>query len=144
MSSITVFHYAVKVVCGTTEGAKTKVVAPGEYWTAINVHNPSGKTITFKKKLVIALPGEKPGPVGKPFEAKLNADEALEIDRDDIFYVLGKGLTEDKFIKGYVLLVSRVELDVVAVYTAGKDFVRTMCIERVPPRKVAVRPPIAK
>ncbi len=60
----TTFQYAVKFVCGKSEG---KIVAPGKYLTAINVHNPTEKKIGFRKKFAIALPHEKPGPVSKFF-----------------------------------------------------------------------------
>ncbi len=58
------FQYAVKVVCGKSDG---KVVVPGTYLTAINVHNPTEKTIGFRKKFAMALPGQWPGPVSKFF-----------------------------------------------------------------------------
>src|SRR5262249_51569475 len=47
----TIFEYAVKFVCGKSEG---KIVAPGEYFTAINVHNPNDeKPVGFRKKFAI-------------------------------------------------------------------------------------------
>ncbi len=79
-----IFQYAVKFVCGKSEG---RVVAPGQYWTAINVHNPTYSPIKFRKKIAIALPNEKPGPVSPFFEAKLDSDEAFEIDCEDIFHM---------------------------------------------------------
>ena len=57
-----IFQYAVKFVCGKSDG---EVVAPGKYWTAINVHNPTERVIKFRKKIVVALPSERPGPVCK-------------------------------------------------------------------------------
>src|SRR5579864_1005277 len=74
------FEYAVKFVCGKPEAP---VVAPGEYFTAINVHNPSYRPVGFRKKVAVALPGEKPGPISEFFEAHLNPDQALEIDCPD-------------------------------------------------------------
>jgi hypothetical protein len=128
-----VFQYAVKVVLGPSEG---DVVAPGDYWTAINVHNPTATTVTFRKKVAIALPGEQPGPVTRFFEAKLGPDEALEIDRRDVFHHVGA----DRFLKGFVVLESPLELDVVAVYTAAgrEGGVTTFHLERVAPRRLEV------
>jgi hypothetical protein len=60
------FQYAVKVVCGKSDG---KVVIPGKYLTAINVHNPTETAIGFRKKFAVALPSEKPGPVSEFFQA---------------------------------------------------------------------------
>lgn len=125
------FQYAVKFICGKSPG---QVLAPGVYFTAINVHNPSRGTISFNKKVAIALPEEKPGRVSQFFEARLRADEALEIDCPDI---MRHAQSTDDFLKGFVVIQSRVELDVVAVYTAAgaTDRVETLYLERVPPRR---------
>ena len=125
------FQYAAKFVCGRSNG---EVVSPGVYFTAVNVHNPTYETIGFRKKIAVALPREKPGPVSKFFDAKLGPDQALEIDNKDIFEHAGTG---DDFLKGFVVIESDVELDVVTVYTAGsKEQVETLHTERVPPRRL--------
>lgn len=125
------FQYAAKFVCGKSAG---EVVAPGVYFTAVNVHNPTYETIRFRKKIAVALPGEKPGPVSKFFDAKLGPDQALEIDCRDIFEHAD---TKADFLKGFVLIESDIELDVVTVYTAGgrEGQVETLHTERVPPRR---------
>jgi hypothetical protein len=124
-------QYSVKFVCGKSAG---EVVAPGAYFTAINVHNPTDTQIGFRKKVAIALPSEKPGPVSKFFDARLGPDQALEIDCRDIFAHIQS--TAD-FLKGFVVIESDVELDVVAVYTAGgaTGHVETLHSERVSPRR---------
>jgi hypothetical protein len=81
-----------------------------------NVHNPTYTTIGFRKKIATALPGEEPGPVSKFFDARLGPDEALEIDCRDIFK---HAESRANFLKGFVVIESKVELDVVAVYTAA-------------------------
>jgi len=126
-----VYQYAVKFVCGKAHG---DVLAPGEYWTAINVHNPTSNTIKFRKKIAVTLPNERAGPVTEFFDAKLGPDEALEIDREDIFKHARQRV---EFLKGFVVIESYVELDVVAVYTATGSHkqVDVMSIERVIPRK---------
>jgi hypothetical protein len=128
----TLFQYAVKFVCGKSPG---RVVAPGEYFTAINVHNPNERGFRFRKKFAIALPGERPGRVSKFFDAKLGPDEAFEIDCPDIFE---KTETKEGFLKGFVVIESVLELDIVAVYTAAgaTGRVETMEIERVSPRRL--------
>jgi hypothetical protein len=126
------FQYAVKFVCGNSPGT---VVAPGAYFTAINVHNPTYRVIGFRAKIAVALPGLTPGPVSKFFDARLGPDEALEIDCSDIFK---HAETRADFLKGFVVIeTDDVELDVVAVYTAaGRDGqVTTLHSERVPPRR---------
>jgi hypothetical protein len=129
------FEYAVKFVCGAPE---VPVVAPGQYFTAINVHNPSPRPAYFRKKIAVALPGEKAGRVSRFFEAQLKSDEALEIDCQDIL----QHAEQKGFLKGFVVIESPLELDVVAVYTAGHPQVETMEIERVTPRASATAQPV--
>jgi hypothetical protein len=130
-----VYQYAVKVVCGKSDG---RVVAPGQYFTAINIHNPTSGAVSFRKKFVAAFPDEKPGIVTPFYGARLGADEAVEIDCPEIF---GRLPNVGDFIKGFVVIESEVDLDVVAVYTAGPGEVATMDVERVTARRVAVERP---
>lgn len=112
-SDAPLFQYAVKFVCGKADG---QVVAPGAYWTAINVHNPTDTAMGFRKKVALALPHEQRGPVSAFVHAALGPEEALEIDCEDIRRLID---TPAAFLKGFVVLESKVELDVVAVYTAA-------------------------
>ena len=128
------YQYAVKFVCGSSDGS---VVAPGVYFTAINVHNPLYRSIRFRVKVAIALPGLQPGPVSPFHTSGLEPDEALEIDCPDIF----KLARHDRdFLKGFVVIESRTELDVVAVYTASgqEGTVETLHMERVAARQTPV------
>ncbi len=128
--SISIFQYAVKFMCGKS----AEVVAPGAYFTAINVHNPTNEAIHFRKKVAVALPGEQPGPVSGFSDSKLGPDQALEIDCRDIRRYAH---TEAEFLKGFVVIESDVALDVVAVYTAAgiEGQVVTIHTERVAPRR---------
>jgi hypothetical protein len=125
------FQYAAKFVCGKPDGGE---LAPGVYFTAINVHNPTEHAVLFRKKIAVAGRRERPGPVSKFFDAKLGPDEALEIDCPDI---RRHAQVRDEFIKGFVVLESESELDVVAVYTAAGAHgqVETLEVERVPARR---------
>lgn len=123
------YQYAAKFVCGKT---KDKVVAPGKYFTAINVHNPHYEPVYFKKKVAVALPSEKAGPVSPWYRAKLGPDEAFEIDCPDI-----KSHARDtvsKFLKGFVVIETDWELDIVAVYSTAVWKTEELEIERVEPR----------
>jgi hypothetical protein len=126
------FEYAVKFVCGKSDGG---VVAPGTYFTAINVHNPNDRGIAFRKKFAVAFPGEKPGPISRFYDAKLGPDQAFEIDCPDI---LRKAQAKEPFLKGFAVIQTGLELDIVAVYTAAgaTGRVETMELERVAPRIV--------
>lgn len=130
-------QYAVKFVCGKSPGpGQQQVVATGNYFTAINVHNPFNDTVKFRKKIAVALPNEKAGKVSPFFDVALKNDEALEIDCDDIFKHMHMNPT---FLKGFVVVESKTELDIVAVYTAAgaSGQVETMDVERVPPRRMS-------
>jgi hypothetical protein len=130
---VAAFQYATKFMCGKSDGGE---LAPGVYFTAINVHNPTEDDITFRKKF--ALPGRGSEQSGdkpeKHFDAQLKPDAALEIDCPDIRKHTG---VDERFLKGFVVLESDVELDVVAVYTGagGDGQVETLHTERVPPRR---------
>lgn len=143
------FQYAVKVVCAGPTGVSEKlgILVPGQYLTAINVHNPSNSsTVSFRKKVAIALPGEQAGPVSRFFDAQLKPDEALEIDCADIYSHASfspKQILKRALLKGFVVIESPLELDVVAVYTAGGAQVETLHTERVPARPVVPCPSVS-
>lgn len=135
-----VFQYAAKVICGKSAG---RIVAPGVYFTAVNVHNPTYERIVFRVKLAVALPGLTPGPVSEFHKAELGPDEALEIDCPDVFNpeIFKIGEINADFLKGFIVIESESELDVVAVYTAANsdEQVATLHIERVPPRRAKLQ-----
>lgn len=132
----TELQYAAKFICGRIDGG---IAAPGQYYTIVNVHNPSpDKTAQFRKKFARALPGEKVGKITPFFKAALKADEALGIDCPDIYS--HAGIPAGTFIEGYVVIQGPTELDVVSVYTAGAPNVATLHTERVPPRRIPYVP----
>jgi hypothetical protein len=136
------FQYSAKFVCGRVAASPANLppVAPGFYYTAVNVHNPRIEgDIKLTKKFAIALPGEKAGPFSKFHDNFLKADQAMEIDCPDILKHLKEdlGVPQAPFVKGFVVIQSTGELDVVSVYTAATSPttpVVTMAIERVPKR----------
>lgn len=128
-------EYAVKIICGVPN---RPALAPGMYYTAINVHNPSRDSVRVAQRFATTLGGEQPGPVSPTTFAPrvLLPDEALEIDCTDI----SRRAKIAGFAKGFALIRSPVQLDVVAVYTAaiaqGRP-IQTMELQRVPPRSTA-------
>jgi hypothetical protein len=124
-------QYAAKFVCGRASDQLN--VAPGTYYTTINVHNPAlGATIEFKKKFALAEMNEKAGRVSAFFPAVLKADEAMQIDCRNIYAHLG--VAPGTFIDGFAVIEmsTRQELDVVGVYSAaGNAGVSAMHMERV-------------
>lgn len=128
-------HYTVKFVVGKSEG---RILAPGNYFTAINVYNPEPKPVTLRKKFAIGLPGERSGGHTDFSEdvVTLGPGDALEIDTEDIL-ARTQELCQSGFCKGFVVIESLAELDVVAVYTVADlntEQVTTLHIDRVSPR----------
>jgi len=128
--------YSAKFLCGalppTPQGQiEHGPVKPGNYQTAINVHNPYFQPVTFVKKAILMYATdatfqqgfEIPRPPGQLVQATLEPDFGLEIDCADIRQVLLKGMTpptSNAFIKGWVVIETsgKVTLDVVSAYTA--------------------------
>lgn len=165
-----VFTYATKFLCGEFDrqlvgerGRLEGPVKPGNYLTAINIHNPNGRTIPLEKRAILLFAGAEPTPQEaferpvKPapsLKAELPADWGMEIDCPDIRMRLLRGAAPAApiFIKGWVIVSSPTPLDVVAVYTShtfGRDGITegfALEIERVPPSHatlLAARQPTA-
>ena len=134
------YEYPVKFVCGPINAPLNDApVAPGRYFTAINLHNPDLKEETVLwYKLAVALPDLQPGQITKFVRAALAADAAVELDCPTIRRRLAD---EELFHKGYAVVLSDKPLDVVAVYTVAvrggaPEQIQTMDIERVHPRRI--------
>src|SRR5438128_1659632 len=83
------FQYAVKFLCtanipGTSQTSSS--VLPGEYVTAVNVHNPNAQTVLLRKKIALTGPssGEEPGLISKWIEHKLATDQAFGVGCEQI------------------------------------------------------------
>jgi hypothetical protein len=113
------FQYAVKLISGDTVKGGVNIVTPGRFYTAVNIHNPSTcKTVTFRWKVAVANSVDaQDGQITRFQRKSLRPDQSVEIDCPDIARVLAIEL--DHFVKGFVVIESPCELDVVAVYTAG-------------------------
>jgi hypothetical protein len=134
----TLNQYAAKFVCGKSDEG---LAAPGQYFTIINVHNPSpNANVNFRKKFALGERDEKVGRITRFWPESLHGDEVMGIDCPNIYKHTGQ--PEGKFIEGFAVIESRAELDVVAVYTAGQDHVETLHTERVPSRRVANVPEV--
>lgn len=129
-----VYEYTAKVICGESDG---RVLARGQYRTAVNIHNPNVFPVVFRKKVAVAYPWCETGPVSDRSRCELGPDAATEIDCEEI-----REITGQDFVKGFVVIQSLAELDVVAVYTAGSDeSVQTLDVERVSARRSEMRQP---
>jgi hypothetical protein len=125
------YQYSVKFVCGYSDG---KILGPGVYHTAINIINPNVKRVDLVYKFSVARPGST-GILTDFVSFSLDSLKSFEIDCPEI---MKRTRSNTKFLKGFVIIYSTKELDVVAVYTAtGRDkMVESIHTERVPARKL--------
>jgi hypothetical protein len=131
------FMYTVKFTCveevGPAEADFGGVpFMRAQYRTAVNIHNPQRDDVGFQKKAVVALSqgSEERGIISEWREERLRSDEALDVDCVDIQKLLGG---TQPVGDGFVVIESRVPLDVVAVYTtegAGID------VEYIQPKRI--------
>jgi hypothetical protein len=121
------YVYSVKFLCGLQVlGPRVFIppqeppVKPGNYATAVNIHNFHNADAVFAKKAVVALPERQTqrGPVSNFVKEVLGPDQALEVDCTDIVSLFAPPVALPPFIKGFVEIVSPVQLSVTAVYTA--------------------------
>lgn len=123
----TKLQYAAKYLCGRDDG---KILAPGVYHTAINIHNPAYREIKFLFKVAAALP-MKQGPISNFQPVGMGPDGALELTCEIIQKMAGTSAPT-----GFVVIQSDFPLNVVGVYTAtlpnGQSL--TLEMERVAPR----------
>ena len=127
------FQYAVKVVCtanipGTSQ--TSAAVLPGNYQTAVNIHNPNQEPVTLRKKIAV------PGQVTEFIDGALAPDEVSQVTCREM--VQNFGITFIHGVEGYLVIEGTHSLDVAAVYTASKqgEQVESIDVEYVPERKV--------
>ena len=125
-----------------TYGAFAEVLVPGVYLTAINIRNPTRNRIQIAKHALQTVP-ERDLPefveqtlLPRRVEDNLRMGEGVEVDCVDILFLLTQRqavgdviaipsfTVEDRlqalkrdFVKGFVVIESELELDVVGVYT---------------------------
>lgn len=142
------YQYSAKFICGMQKVTplfkppSEPPVKPGNYATAINIHNPNDYWVGLHKKTVLAPQEPKQGQPGDWVAFELGPDSAFEIDCPDIIKLLGHTVANaaDKdFLKGFVVIASPNELDVVGVYTAGsKALVNSIDVEEIDSRIIPI------
>jgi hypothetical protein len=115
------YVYSVKYLCGLQVVPSTQFpppqeppVKPGNYATAINIHNYHLKPTVFQRKSVVAG-----GAIGKLLARQiLAANQAVTVGCQQIVAAIPPGTTvPPPFIEGFAEIVSPVQLSVTAVYT---------------------------
>ncbi|MEA2876756.1 MAG: hypothetical protein QOF14_1952 [Hyphomicrobiales bacterium] len=133
--------YAAKFICGVQPDSNITHIPDaetGRYATKVNVHNNTGNTIKFRKKIIHVRGGQQPYAPQFKIEESLQPDEAMEVVCADIYDHL-KMLPLPPphippYIEGWVVLEVYVvvgqgkpavpppdPLDVVGVYTYKGD-----------------------
>jgi len=113
--------YRAKFVCGQPIG---NTLAPGRYFTVINVHNPiedaSAEPISFTMKFAVAPP-PKQGHTQFSSSFDVASDNVREISCGEIIREAHgvANLCSASFCEGFVVIESQAELDVTAIYTAA-------------------------
>jgi hypothetical protein len=113
--------YRAKFVCGQPVG---NTLAPGRYFTIINVHNPiedaSAEPISFTMKFAVAPP-PKQGHTQFSSSFDVASDNVREISCGEIIREAHgvANLCSASFCEGFVVIESQAELDVTAIYTAA-------------------------
>lgn len=126
------FQYAAKFICtanipGTSQ--TTPSLLPGNYQTAVNIHNPSEKLVKLRMKIAIA-----DGPISKWVGRALKDDEVTKVDCGQIRELFD--LASIHGLEGFFVVESTHSIDVIAVYTAGKGSVASIDVEDVRERKI--------
>ena len=137
------FQYAAKFICGVNDGAIERIL-PGQYSTAINIHNPDKIGANFRKKIALTFPPAKqqPGKVSRFLFDFLGPDEALEVDCGEIPREFFSDPIPAPYVKGFLVIESEISLDVTAVYSAGTlpiggaQEVKSTDVEEIPERKL--------
>ena len=130
-------RYAAKFVCGK---APKESAALGSYFTAINVHNPSGGSISFRKSFTVARSEQKPGPLTRVRPAQLDAGRAFRVECPEVLRTVGTG---EDFLEGFMIVEAPDPLNVVAVYSAAgpSGFVETLEVQPVTGTRVPSKLP---
>ena len=130
--SVYKFQYAAKFLCtanipGTS--LTSDAVLPGEYRTAVNIHNPQLKGTRLRKKLASSIG------ISKYFESGLEPDA---VETVTCAQVPNFGLHLVHGFEGFLVIESTHSLDVVAVYTAApnKGQVSSIEVETIKERKL--------
>jgi hypothetical protein len=127
------FQYVAKVVCGAPREPVGVGAVPQVYVTSVNIHNPTDSVAFFMKSLVVTTPpgGQSPVRALRISNDSLGIAMALATDCADL---RRRRPQLPAFFEGFVILDSRVSLNVVSVYTVtgGIDVVHVPERSRAP------------
>ena len=141
--------YSVKFICGDQSAnpnlhlPSEPPVKPGNYATAVNIHNfhQDQKAFILKRAVIANPENQPPGQVSPSRQVALGPGQAFEIDCSDIVSLFPSSSPLPPFIKGFVeLRGSFPTLSVTAVYTAQATTAATAPSGPVSIEVIPVRP----
>jgi len=139
-SQVVWYQYAAQFTCGQNFNGNERAV-PATYATAINVHNPHRSDVIIRKHVALTYPPEaqEPGQVSTPIQENIDPLAALQVDCGEILsgefeFVEPPGTD---YVQGFLVIESRVPLDVSATYTAtGEDAEVSVDAEKIAERQM--------
>jgi len=113
------FEYAAKVVCGEAR-ERGEPLAPGFYFTEVNVYNPHDRPVRLRKRLMLSVPPgrQQEGEVVLDELHALGPERALAVDCG----YLGPHVEQvhsGSYFTGFLVIESTASVDVTAVYTTA-------------------------
>jgi hypothetical protein len=127
-------QYAAQFTCGANPQATARVL-PGQYATSVNILNPKGSPVVFRKRVALTFPPptQEPGRVSDPIEDELGPMEALKVACDEIPSQFFPGVPDfPPYVHGFLIIESSSQLNVTAVYTTGTaEAVQSIDVEEV-------------
>ena len=122
--------WVVKFVCGRQVESGWNQVAPGAYYTAVNILSRSSGAALLTTQIATTRPTLEGGTTLPGPAIELRPSQAAEIDCADIL----RSAKTDGFLKGFLIVDSSAELMVTAVYTAANEReVSAIDVEQVGP-----------
>ena len=110
-------QYSVKFVCGFVQDDTQAGVKPGNYATAINIHNHVPRIVQGGKRVALHYRmGTTAPPIQTPFGFTIRSLRVLEVDCIDIWAMVG--VPPHTYLKGMMHIGLGEPLPVTAVYTA--------------------------
>ncbi len=116
-------QYSAPFVCGWVPPAdefNVPPVKPGNYATAINIHNPTTLVIQASKRVALHYRMDEPQPPSIPFHNfTIGRNRVLEVDCNDIWAMVG--VPPETFLKGALHIGLPQPLPVAAIHTSQTD-----------------------
>ncbi len=131
------YTYAVKFVCG--EADEDAPVAPGVYYTAINIYITSKRDTSIDAEVYFTYPSSTSGSDYDDIDGSHDKNTAFLVDCE-VFANLD---SDSDFFEGILYIWARKPLDVMAVYTTeaetGSDSAPAIHVEYIKGRKFSRR-----